>query len=198
VDSPFALPRSLHSCACGRSPHTTLPVCWNWSTLFDCPQGRFYWQPIVSPLFLALWMAHGVEQHIRPSQIYVSASYILGSRTIMALPTGETESVSWTSRRCLRYSDRNRLRRMVNSQAHMFVPRIPPGCAAREAFSGCRGSCRRNDAMADQRFGAPVVAYEGEQSVLDLVPLSTTPGGVSARLLHLACIRIHVGPNGTS
>jgi hypothetical protein len=26
--------------------------------------------------------------------------------------------------------------------------------------------------MADQRFGAPVVAYEGEQSVLDLVPLA--------------------------
>src|ERR1700730_17520548 len=31
-------------------------------------------------------------------------------------------SVSWTSRRRFRYSDRNRLRRMVSSQAHMFVP----------------------------------------------------------------------------
>jgi hypothetical protein len=46
---------------------------------------------------------------------------------------------------------------------------------AMDGKTGTRsGSCDQidNDAMADQRFGAPVVAYEGEQSVLDLVPLA--------------------------
>ena len=46
-----------------------LPVCRNWAAVSDSPQSRFYWQPIVTPLFLALWMTHGVEQHTRPFQI---------------------------------------------------------------------------------------------------------------------------------
>ena len=46
-----------------------LPPPRNRSALSNCPQGRFYWQPIVSSLFLALWMTHGVEQHTRPIQI---------------------------------------------------------------------------------------------------------------------------------
>ena len=46
---------------------------------------------------------------------------------------------------------------------------------AMDGKTGTRSGSRDqidNDAMADQRFGAPVVAYEGEQSVLDLVPLA--------------------------
>jgi hypothetical protein len=37
---------------------------------------------------------------------------------VLIVPT----AVSQIAAACLRYSDRNRLRRMVNSQAHMFVP----------------------------------------------------------------------------
>jgi hypothetical protein len=46
---------------------------------------------------------------------------------------------------------------------------------AMDGKTGSRtGGCNQidNDAKADQRFGAPVVAYEGEQSVLNLVPLA--------------------------
>ena len=45
-----------------------------------------------------------------------------------------------------------------------------------EAGFGCRGTDElNNDLMADQRFAAPVLGDEGEQSVLDLVPLCALP-----------------------
>src|SRR3974390_3155584 len=46
---------------------------------------------------------------------------------------------------------------------------------AMDGKTGSRtGGCDQidNDAKADQWFGTPVLAYEGEQSVLDLVPLA--------------------------